>query len=106
MTMLGVQQLAGSVLWILGSAICLAAYSYARWWAYQKGLRVRQVIGLPQFVVPFFAGVAIFCVGMAVGAARAFEVILWLLLAILSAAYSSATWLADRRHGPDSAPRH
>lgn len=95
--MLDLRLLAGAVLWILGSAICLATYSYSRWWAHQKDMRVRQAMGLPQFLVPLVAGASVFCIGMALTANRGWESMLWLVLAALCAALSVAVWLLGRR---------
>jgi len=107
--MLDLRQLAGGALWILGLAICLAAYSYTRWWAHQKGMRVRRAIGLALFLVPLLAGAALFCMGMALTAQRGWERVLWLVLAILCAAQDVAIWLLgrrDRRRVPDSPQQH
>jgi hypothetical protein len=52
-------------LWIIGLSVALAAWSYASWWAASHGAPVRAVLGLPLFVVPFFAGLALFCAGLA-----------------------------------------
>jgi len=107
--MLDLRLLAGGALWILGLAICLAAYGYARWWAYQNNVRIRRVIGRPLFLIPLFVGLTVFCSGMALSTTRGWEIILWSVLAVLCAAQS--VWIClvrqrDRRHGQDNPRQH
>ena len=52
-------------LWILGLSIAIAAWSYISWWAAAHAVKVQEATALPLFVVPFFAGLVLFCAGMA-----------------------------------------
>lgn len=80
------------VLWIMGLALMVAVWSYARWWAGQRGLSLRRAVGLPLFAVPCCAGLALFSLGLALSARTWWETAAWAILAVLSltqAAYSA-----------------
>jgi hypothetical protein len=70
--------LISGALWILGLSIALAAWSYSSWWAASRGRPVREALGMRLFVVPFFAGLALFCAGLAWGADRLWGRALWI----------------------------
>jgi hypothetical protein len=70
--------LIGGALWILGLSIALAAWSYASWWAASRGRPLREALGLALFIIPFFAGLALFCAGLAWGADRLWLRALWI----------------------------
>jgi hypothetical protein len=63
--------------WILGLSIALAAWGYAFWWAGSHGAPLREVLGLRLFVVPFFAGLALFCSGLGWGMEDLGTRVLW-----------------------------
>jgi hypothetical protein len=79
--------LISGALWIIGLSIALAAWSYASWWAGSRGRPVREALGLPMFSVPFYAGLALFCAGLAWGADR------WWLRALWIAAGLGCLWV-------------
>jgi hypothetical protein len=94
-------------LWILGLSIALAAWSYAFWWVGAHGLPVRAVVGLPLFLIPFFAGLALFCAGLAWGMDRPWLRALWIaaglgcLWKIVGACRSAASRKPFTREEPD-----
>ena len=71
---------ARSALWILGLSVIVAAWSYASYWATVHGERHRVAFGRPGFLLPFAGGMALFCAGLAWGAASLVERILWIAL--------------------------
>ncbi len=86
-----------NALWIVGLAVGLAAWSYARWWAQQNRVRLRQVINMPLFVVPFSAGLALFSLGLALSGRRWWEIAAWAVLTVLCVGQGVYSWLTDRR---------
>ena len=86
-----------NALWIVGLAIGLATWSTARWWAHQQGLRPRQVLNRPLFVVPFCAGMALFSLGLALGSRRWWETAAWAVLTVLFVLQGAYSWLTGRR---------
>ena len=83
--------------WILGLAVGLAAWSYARWWAHEHRVRLRQVLSMPVFLVPFSAGMALFSLGLALCGRRWWEIAAWGVLAVLFGLRGVYAWRADRR---------
>ena len=101
--MIDVWGVLGGALWILGLAIGLATWSYARWWAIRHGVRPRQTVDMPAFVVPFCAGLALFSMGLALGGRRWWETAAWALLALLSTAQATCSWVTrSRTSQPDT----
>jgi hypothetical protein len=86
-----------NALWILGLSIGLAGASYASWWAAgnDKGgapVRWRELWGLPVFSLPFSAGMVLFCVSLAWGSTRPWEMVVWGLLGVAFAAQFVMAW--------------
>ncbi len=69
-------------LWISGLSVALAAWAYTWWWAGFHQVRLRRALGRPLFQIPFFAGLALFCIGLAWGADRPWARIVWVALAL------------------------
>jgi hypothetical protein len=86
-----------AALWILGLAIVLATWSYARWWAIKHGVRIRHTLKMPAFAVPFCAGLALLCLGLALSGHRWWETGAWAFLALVSAAQGTYTWVTRSR---------
>ena len=86
-----------SALWILGLAIGLATWSYARWWAIRHEVRLRETVNMPKFVVPFCAGLALFSLGLALSGRRWWESAAWACLVLLSAAQGTYSWVTRPR---------
>jgi hypothetical protein len=68
--------------WILGLSICLAAWSYATWWAGVHRVSWRRAVAMPIFTVPFFVGLALFSAGLAWGLDRLWMRVLWAVIGV------------------------
>jgi hypothetical protein len=73
------------ILWVFGLSISLAALSHVRWAAKRTGVPLRSAIGWDSFLAPFFAGLVLFAIGLALGASHLWEQIAWAVLALLFA---------------------
>jgi hypothetical protein len=99
-------RLVSNGVWILGLALVLAAWSYACWWARQRGLRFRQVVNEPVFATPFGCGFALFCLGLALRGRSWWETAGWGVLTVLSLLLGFHSWRTSRqraRAGKDRA---
>lgn len=67
-------------LWILGLAVLLAVWSYARYTAIRQGVRTRQIMNKFRYALPADIGLLLFVAGMALTEPRAWARILWLVL--------------------------
>lgn len=83
--------------WVLGLAVGLAAWSYARWWSHEHGVRFRQMLNLRLFVVPFSAGMVLFSLGLALCGRRWWESAAWGVLTVLFGLQGVYSWRAGRR---------
>jgi hypothetical protein len=92
--------LARGALWVLGLSIALAAWSYASWWARAHGLPWRTAIGMPSFIIPFFAGLALVSAGLAWGLDRLWMQVLWILVGAWSLWEIARGWrtAGSRKH--------
>lgn len=71
-------------LWIVGLALLLAGFSYS-YWAARDGKRpLSHQLASVEFLAPFWAGMLLFCAGLAGTSERVWEIILWGLLALFS----------------------
>jgi len=75
--------LAANALWIIGLAIALAVLSHASWQAALKHEKLRQQLGQPGYQIFLDLAAVSFCLGMAGTSRRAWEIILWAVLAVL-----------------------
>ena len=96
--------LACNALWILGLSIVLSTWSYVSWLAARRRVRVWRALEWPAFVVPASAGLALFAISLAWGAARAWERILWIVLAAAFLVQVAQSWREARRQGWQPAP--
>jgi hypothetical protein len=87
-----------SAVWIGGAALALATVSYASWFASLRGERLRAVLQQPAYQLWLRAAACLFCAGLALTAATGLETILWLLLAVISAAAFISLWRRTRRN--------
>ncbi len=78
--------LARGALWVFGLALSLAAFSHARWTAKRDGVALRKALSWDAFLAPFCAGLTLFAISLAWGAAALWERLVWLALALLFAA--------------------
>lgn len=72
-------------LWILGLALILATLSWANYEAKSSHIRLREALTRPTFQRFMDFGLALFCLGLALGASRWWERALWFAF--------SAIWL-------------
>jgi cell division protein FtsW (lipid II flippase) len=71
-----------NALWILGLAVILAVWSYARYTAHVKGVRVKEKFDTLKYALVLNAGVLLFLLGMMLTEDRWWVRILWTLLII------------------------
>jgi hypothetical protein len=69
-----------NTLWIVGLAIILAIWSYARYTAYMSGERVKDKFDKLAYILVRNCGLLLFLIGMALTEHRLFAKILWFLL--------------------------
>ena len=87
-----------SAVWIGGAALALAALSYASWFASLRGERLRAVLQRPAYQLLLRAAACLTCVGLGLTAATGLETVLWLILAVISAAAFISLWRTTRRN--------
>jgi hypothetical protein len=87
-----------SAVWISGAALALAVLSYASWAASLRHERMRAVLQQPAYQLLLLAAACLFCAGLGLTAATPLETILWLILAVLSAATLISLWRKTRRN--------
>lgn len=75
-------QVLGSSLWVLGLALILSALSFAYFESGQHSQKIRHTLKHPRYVLVFFIGFVLFCLGVALNESRWLVRILWAILAI------------------------
>ena len=70
-------------LWLSGTAIIIAAFSYHDWLAHQQGIRVSQVLGRSSFQILLTVGMLLISLGLACLAQHWWERIIWLAFSIV-----------------------
>lgn len=74
---------ATSALWILGASILLAAFSYHKWAAAERGVRLREQWSQWSWQLSWTGGMLLFCLGLGLSeGSHWWERALWLGLAI------------------------
>ena len=71
-----------NALWVLGLAVLLAVWSYARYTASVHGVRIRDKLNVLKYALVLNCGLLLFLIGMALTEDRWFAKILWILLGI------------------------
>jgi hypothetical protein len=66
-----------NVLWIIGCAVILAAFSYANWMAHMHGVSTRHLLRAPSFQLPFLIGMGLISLGLFVLSRSWLERLLW-----------------------------
>lgn len=69
-------------LWILGLAILLAAWSYARYAALEAHVKTRVKLNEPKYALVVDLGLLLFVSGMAATESRWWAIVLWILLGV------------------------
>ena len=87
-----------SAVWIGGAALALATVSYASWFASLRGERLRAVLQRPAYQLWLRAAACLICMGLGLTAATGLETVLWLILAVISAADFISLWRRARRN--------
>ncbi len=87
-----------SAVWIGGAALALATLSYASWLAGLRGERLRAVLQRPTYQLLLRAAACVVFTGLSLVAATGLETVLWLLLAVISAAAFISLWRKTRRN--------
>ena len=86
-----------NAVWVLGLAVILAALGMASFRARTQGVRLRQVLGKSGFLLPFGAGMFLFCLGLMLSSHLWWQKALWGLLAVMFA--GQVIWLWRDRSG-------
>ena len=90
-------QVAFNSLWIIGCAVALAAFSHADWLAHARGVRTRQLLGVPVFQLPFSIGLILVTLGLFFLGRGWLERGLWAAFAALFTRQSWSLWRSHRR---------
>ena len=72
-----------NALWIFALALVLAVLSYARWQAYQDGVKLGAMLNRPGWQMTLNIAGVIFCLGLAAASSKLWEQILWLVMGLL-----------------------
>ena len=88
-----------SAVWIGGAALALATLSYASWSASLRGERLRAVLQRSEYQRLLFVAACLICAGLGLTAASWPETVLWIVLAVISAATFISLWRKARRNG-------
>ena len=84
--------------WICGAALALATLSYASWRASVRGERLRAVLQQSEYQRLLLVAAGLICVGLGLTATSWLEAVLWIVLAIISAATFISLWRKARRN--------
>lgn len=87
-----------SAVWIGGAALALAALSFADWQASVRNERLRDVLRQALYQRLLLAAAFLICTGLGLTAASWLETVLWLILAVISAASFISIWRTARRN--------
>ena len=87
-----------SAVWLSGAALALATLSYASWSASLRGERLRAVLRRSDYQRVLLVAACLICVGLGLTAASSLETILWIVLAVISAATFISLWRKARRN--------
>ena len=87
-----------SAVWISGAALALATLSYASWSASMRGERLRAVLQRFEYQRLLLVAACLICVGLGLTAVSWLETVLWILLAVISAATFISLWRKARRN--------
>jgi len=87
-----------SAVWLSGAALALAMLSYASWSASLRGERLRAVLRRSDYQRVLLVAACLICVGLGLTAASSLETILWIVLAVISAATFISLWRKARRN--------
>lgn len=83
--------------WISGAALALATVSYASWSASQRRERLRAVLQRSEYQRALLVAAFLISMGLGLTATSPLETVLWLILAVVSAATLISLWRTARR---------
>jgi hypothetical protein len=86
-----------SAIWIGGAALALATLSYASWSASMRGEHLRAVLQRSAYQRVLLVAACLICIGLGLTAASWIETVLWIMLAVISAAAFISLWRKARR---------
>ena len=75
-------QVAANALWVLGLALLLAVWSYARYEAHREETRTREILSRLNYSLAINAGLLLFVAGMAATESRWWARGLWILVGV------------------------
>jgi len=81
--------LLGNAVWVLGCALALAVLSYSNYEAHLRRERMRAVLGRPSYQAALNLAGALFAAGMAATSQPIWQMVAWLILAVLFAAQAA-----------------
>ena len=79
-------------LWILGSSIILAAFSYHYWQASERQRAITRELQTTSWRRAFWSGLLLISIGLAGTSQRWWEILLWLILTLLIAYQTQLVW--------------
>ncbi len=74
--------LAANSLWILGSSVILAAFSYGSWAASEQKQKLRLALRSSGTWLALHIGAVLICAGLAATSQPWYEILIWILLGI------------------------
>jgi hypothetical protein len=102
------QDVLSGALWVLGLAGLLATLSYMSWVRSRHAWAWRDLFSLPRLLIPFCLSLELFCIGLAVNGALAYqpapwwEIVAWSLLALVFAVQTLIYGWAGVQRGWDT----
>lgn len=87
-----------SAVWIGGAALALATLSYASWAASMRGEQLRTILQRSEYQRVLLVAACLICTGLGLTAASWLETVLWIMLAVMSAATLILLWRKARRN--------
>jgi hypothetical protein len=94
-------QVLANAVWISGAALALATFSYANWQANMRAERLRVTLRQTTLQLLLRGAAILVCLGLGLTAGSLLEIVLWLALAVLSAASLISLWHTTRITTPN-----
>ncbi len=99
--MIDVWSVVSNSLWVIGLAVLLAIWSWARYAAYEAGVRTRVILNQRKYVVALDVGLLLFVAGMATTEARPWARAVWAGLGVWVLGHAIVT-ARSRKSLPDA----
>jgi len=91
-------RVAFNALWVIGCAVCLAAFSHAHWLAHAQGRRTRDLLGAPTSQLPFSIGLSLVSLGLFFLSRGWLEHAVWATFVVLFAWQAWGLWRGRPAH--------